>query len=273
MNKRKRQLSHLHRSAALSALLVLLLSFSQELARSQNSLTPPTGVLRIRARVKTGETMRGLARKRFFLIRGSLEQHSVLVTAVEQNQTISRDCYYRNAGASEALITWLRGGDCESVYCREVEEKDLSGTTAVPEFVTAVAAGEKEFGNRNIARRWLSTKVPEKLRDGFYRDRQLAIESLLKLANSSSAVSSVMTDRNGTAYFTDLSPGKYVLTSLVPAEIAGMAVNWNCEVEIKAGDLATERPYQLSNIKDRNVKCVGSEKPLPTCAAVKTAER
>jgi hypothetical protein len=76
---------------------------------------------------------------------------------------------------------------------------------------------------------------------------------------------SVMTDRNGTAFFTDLGPGTFVLTNVIPTELGQNAVSWNCEVQVKQGDLATEKPYLVSNRKDRLVKCVGVEKPLPAC--------
>ena len=74
-----------------------------------------------------------------------------------------------------------------------------------------------------------------------------------------------MTDRNGTAYFTDLGPGTYVLSNLVPTELGQTLATWNCEVQVKAGDLATEKPYLVSNRKDKNVKCVAVEKPMPVC--------
>ena len=74
-----------------------------------------------------------------------------------------------------------------------------------------------------------------------------------------------MTDRNGTAYFTDLEPGTYVLTNLLATEVGQSAASWNCEVQIKPGDIATEKPFQVSNRKDKNVKCVAVEKPLPPC--------
>jgi hypothetical protein len=100
------------------------------------------------------------------------------------------------------------------------------------------------------------------LRDGFYRDRQTAIATLLKQAPGAL---SVMTDRNGTAFFTDLGPGTYVLSNLVPAELGQTVVSWNCEVQIKQDDLATEKLLVVSNRKDRLVKCVGVEKPTPAC--------
>src|SRR5687768_13434700 len=102
----------------------------------------PTGVLRIRVRVKADDSspLRGLTRKRFFLIPGSLEQNRALLDAIERQPLVTRDCYYRKLGASQALIDWLKTGDCESVYCREVEQEFISGSKAVPEFAAAFTA-------------------------------------------------------------------------------------------------------------------------------------
>ena len=221
----------------------------------------PTGVLRIRVRVKAEDAapLRGLARKRFFLIPGTLEQNRSLMDAIERQPLLTRDCYYRKLNASPALIEWLKTGDCESVYCREVEQEFIK---TVPEFAAAFAASQKEFGGDETARKWVTTNLDPNLRDGFYRDRQTVIATLLKQAPGAL---SVMTDRNGTAYFTDLAPGTYVLSNLVPTELGQTVVSWNCEVQVKQGDLATEKPYLVSNRKDRLVKCVGVEKPIPAC--------
>ncbi|HJY30087.1 MAG TPA: hypothetical protein VJ306_18795, partial [Pyrinomonadaceae bacterium] len=238
----------------------LLLMITAVLAQSQ------TGVLRLRVRVKVDDAspLRGLPRKRFFLIPGTLEQNRALIDAIERQPLITRDCYYQKLGASAALIEWLKDGDCESVYCRAVEKDFVTGPKAVPEFVTAFTTSQKEYGNDDAARRWLTTNLTPNLRDGFYRDRQRALQALLKQAP---AVHSVMTDRNGTAYFTDLGPGTYVLTNLVPTELGQTLVTWNCEVQVKPGDLATEKPYLVSNRKEKLVKCVGIEKPKPVCPA------
>lgn len=225
----------------------------------------PTGVLRLRVRVKAADAspLRGLERKRFFLIPGTLEQNRALLEAIEGQPSVTRDCYYSKLGASAALIEWLKESDCESVYCRGIEKEFVSGPKAVPEFATAFAASQKEYRDDGTALKWLTTNVPADMRDGFYRDRQRALQALLKQAP---AVQSVMTDRNGTAYFTDLGPGTYVLSNLIPTELGASLVTWNCEVQVKPGDLATEKPYLVSNRKDRNVKCVGVEKPKPVCA-------
>ena len=226
-----------------------------------------TGVLRLRVRVKIGDATKGFSRKRFFLLRGTLEQNRSLLEGVQQRPVVTRDCYYTRLGASKALIDWLKAGDCESVYCREISNDDVEGPGSVPEFVNALSAGEKEYGSREIARKWLTTNLPDNLRDGFYKSSQTELQAVIKQAeaNSGTKVVSVMTDRNGTAYFTDLVPGNYVVSTLIPTQIESTSVVWNCDVQVKTGDLATEKPYLLSNRKDRNVKCVAVEKPLPVC--------
>ena len=248
--------------AFFAVLLMVAVVLAQEPSARQ------TGVLRLRVRVKADDSapLRGLARKRFFLLPGTLEQNRALITAIEQQSLQTRDCYYKQHGASVELINWLKEGDCESVYCRSIEKEFVSGPKAVPEFANAYAASQKEYREDETARHWLTTNLSPDVRDGFYKDRQRTLETLLKQGQAG-MIQSVMTDRNGTAYFTDLGPGTYVLSNVIPTELGQTLVTWNCEVQVKAGDLATERPYLVSNRKDKNVKCVGIEKPKPVCAA------
>lgn len=233
-------------------------------------LTSPAGargVIRLRVRVKVADATKGLLRKRFFLIKGSLEENRTLVQSIEQRPVVSRDCYYRGLGASEALIRWLKESDCESVYCREIEQQDIEGASAIPEFGPAYAAGEKEFHSPDLARKWLAVNLPDNLRSGFYKHQQLDLQGLIKQAEVLSKINvvSVMTDRNGTAYFTDIEPGAYVISNIIPTEVGESSELWNCDIAVKAGDLATEKPFLISNRKEKNVKCVSVEKPLPIC--------
>ncbi|MDX6613417.1 MAG: hypothetical protein QOD75_2603 [Blastocatellia bacterium] len=254
----------------------LLLSLALAAAGQTQTSTPaaPRGVVRLRVRVKLDETSKrpvGLGRKRFFLIKGSLAENKALVQSIEQRPVVSRDCFYRGIGASPMLIAWLTQGDCESIYCREVAAGDLEGPNAVPEFQQAVAAGEKEFGSPELARKWLAVNLRDEVRSGFYKRQQQDLQALLKQTEAASGakVISVMTDQNGTAYFTGLEPGTYLISNLLPSEIGNRAVLWNCEVTVKPGDLATEKPFLISNPanKEKNVRCMAIEKPLPACPA------
>ena len=226
---------------------------------------PSRGVIRLKVKYKSGDITRELPRKRFFLIKGSLDENKALIEKLRQSPLLSRECYYRSKGASEALIKWLEENDCDSIYCREIEEKYLSSSEAVPEFQVAYGHGMREFGTADLARRWLTVCVPADLRDGFYHEKQRAITSLIPQAEQTI---SVMTDRKGTAYLTDIAPGTYTISNLVGSETGKTSIIWACEREVKAVDLAIamRRPLTLSNEKDPKVKCEIIERPLPVCA-------
>jgi hypothetical protein len=162
------------------------------------------------------------------------------------------------------LIKWLKENDCDSIYCREIEEKYLDGNEAVPEFKTAYQMGLREFKTAELARRWLTVNVPADLRDGFYNEKERAINGLIAPAVTTI---SVMTDRKGTAYLTDIEPGTYTISNLVGSETSKSSIVWACEKEVKAVDLAIamRRPFILSNEKDPKVKCEIIERPLPVC--------
>jgi len=244
---------------------ILLASFSV------HSQTTPTahGVVRLKVRYKSGSASKDLPRKRFFLIKGGFEQNRELIDRIKQTSLSSRECYYRGRGASPALVKWLADNDCESVYCRIIEEKYLAGADAVPEFQAAYEQARHELKNDGLAQRWLTNYLSPEIRSGFYEEKQKAIQALMGFTEAStrSAVMSVMTDRKGTAYFTNIEPGVYTISNLVASETEKTGILWLCEREIKAVDLGTamKRPFTLSNEKDPKVKCEVIEKPLPVC--------
>ncbi|HSP64207.1 MAG TPA: hypothetical protein VLQ90_14555 [Pyrinomonadaceae bacterium] len=254
-----------------TAFLFSFLLFTFYFAFVAHTQTPPAprGVIRLKVKYKTADATKDLPRKRFFLIKGSLEENKGLIEKMKQASTPSRECYYRSLGASESLIKWLKDNDCESVYCREIEEKYVAGSEAVPEFQAAYSQRLRDFKTPELARRWLTSNLSPELRAGFYNQKQGVINALLKQAESTSntKVMSVMTDRKGTAYLTDIEPGTYTISNLVGSETEKTSILWACEKEVKAVDLAVamKRPFTLSNEKDPKVKCEIVERPLPVC--------
>ena len=236
--------------------------------------TPPAtrGVIRLKVKYKSGDSTKELPRKRFFLIKGSLEENKGLIEKMKQADVLSRECYNRRLGASEALIKWLKDNDCESVYCREIEERYITGSEAVPEFQAAYSLGLRDFKTPELARRWLVINLSPELRAGFYNQKQGVINALVAQAESTTKtkVMSVMTDRKGTAYLTDIEPGTYTISNLVGSETEKTSILWVCEKEVKAVDLAVamKRPFTLSNEKDAKVKCEMVERPLPVCERI-----
>jgi hypothetical protein len=228
------------------------------------------GVIRLKVKYKTADGTRELPRKRFFLIKGSFDENRALIEKIRRTNVTSRECFYRSHGASEALLKWLNDNDCESAYCRGIEEKYFSGADAVPEFQKAFEQALNELKNRDLARRWLPNYLSPEIRSGFYDQKQKAIQALVAEAEAATktSVMSIMTDRKGTAYLTNIEPGTYTISNLVGSETEKTNILWICEREVKATDLgvAMKRPMMLTNEKDPKVKCEVIERPLPFCA-------
>jgi hypothetical protein len=239
------------------------------LAQAPAASTDATAVVRLRVRPKLDGKEKGLPRKRFYLFPGTLKDNQALVDQIAAQPVLTRECYYRGIRASEGLLKWLDDNDCESVYCRAIGLDAVTGPAAVPEFKNAFDHTPKEYRTPELKLNWLTTVLPDDIRDGFYRQRQAAITALVTAAEAVTHVptASVMTDRNGTAYFTDLKPGTYTITNLLPTEFGGKAITWTCEVKIRPEDVATEKPFMISNVKSPHAKCVGVEAPLPACPA------
>lgn len=251
------------------AIVFFLLSIFLSFVAHTQTPQAARGVIRLKVRYKSATGLKDLARKRFFLIKGSLDQNQALIQQIKQTDVTRRECFYRTHGASEAMIKWLDDNDCESVYCREIEEKYVSGADAVPEFKAAYELALKELKTPDVARRWLANYLAPEIRDSYYKSRQETIDALVKQAEAATGkpVMSIMTDRKGTAYLTDIDHGVYTISNLVGSETEKSSILWICEREVKATDLyiAMKRPTILSNEKDPKVKCEIIERPLPAC--------
>ena len=225
------------------------------------------GVIRLRVRPKINGAEKGLSRKRFFLIKGSLQDHQGLVESINKPLVPSRECYYQSINASQQLREWLKLNDCDSVYCREIEQKYVEGTEAVPEFREAYQKGLKEFGSRELARQWITNNLREEVRLGYYKLKQASLRSFIKQAEeiSKAKVMSVMTDRKGTAYFTEVEPATYLITNIIPSETGSNPILWVCEYVLKPEKVDEEQIVKLSNQEDKRLKCRFVEQPSSPC--------
>lgn len=241
-------------------------------AQTQTGEVQATGELQVNGSTKVNGEEKALQRKRFYLIKGSLEENKELVARIPQQSLLfsTRECFYRNAKASEAFINWLKEVDCESVYCQPIEDKYLTGATAVPEFQEAFKRSGKEYKSPELGRLWLATNLTDVIRDGFYRYKQDTLKTLIGETQTDATTrdNSVMTDRTGQAYFTALAPGTYLVSNLIPIEFGGNLVVWTCEVKITSGKNALDIPsINDSSTTDSNTtdKCVVFKNPLPLC--------
>jgi len=241
-----------------------LLFVATFMSEAQTPSPPARGLLKISARYT-----KALQRKRFFLIKGSRADNQSLIEKIRQLSPISRECYYLGKGASQAMIKWLADNDCDTVYCGEIDDKYVNGSDAVPEFRAAYDLGMRDFKSADLARKWLTVNLPPALRSGFYDQKQAATNALIAEAEATTKtkVASVLTDRTGVAYLTDIEPGVYTISNLIGAEVGSKSVLWVCEKDVKIEPLskATLRPLQLSNVKSASCEII--ERPLPACEA------
>lgn len=144
------------------------------------------------------------------------------------------------------MIAWLEENSCETIYCREITEteakcEDSEPSKCVPEFTSAYRnALAKLKGNQELARKWITNYEPlssPKLRIGFFEAKmdwlKHAVEGLEKAIGTDHRIRSAVTDKDGIAFFYDLCPGTYYVSSIAPIDIAGAGVFWETPKPIK----------------------------------------
>ncbi len=238
-------------------LLTSLAVFGQE-PSPPPMVEPKKGSVRFTAQFEVNGKTEKLDRKRFYLIRGSRQQNAGLLKNVAETSVTSRDCYYadlrRNGRKiSDKFFCWLKTNDCESPYCREVKTKEEA--LSVPEFATAYNIGLREYKQSALALKWITTNLPDDIRDGYYRQQKNVLGKLVDLAKlagqeatrlkkgsagKNDGFQSIMTDRLGNGYFLEVDivpPEKkktetYLITNLLPTVFGDTGYVWSCEVEI-----------------------------------------
>lgn len=210
-----------------------------------------------------------LSRKRFYLFPGGLKENAALLQRIKAAEITSRDCYYKGMQASDQYLCWLQQENCESPFCRTVEPVylDAKNKLAVPEFLTAYNKGLTLYkGKTDIARDWLLTNMPDNLVNGYYRQQQKVLSTVLAgLKPSRSSMTDTAAVR---AQFIDIlfqdgavQKGKYLISNVLPIEIGGKSYVWTCEKDVEAGKKV------ILDVSKGGKSCEVTERELKVCAA------
>src|SRR5215213_10254152 len=171
-----------------------------------------------------------LARKRFYLSSCPFNLDKIPSAA----RGPSRRAYYSGVKASPQLLKWLEENNCDTVYCRDLTAAEVgckSGeAVCVPEFVSSYEEALRKLkGDTELARRWVTNYGPlaaAELRVGFYEQKMKWLDAVVKEAERAASlpagtIRTAVTDRRGVAYFYDLCPGTYYVSTIAPVEVEG----------------------------------------------------
>src|SRR3954468_22572076 len=166
----------------------------------------------------TGPDGKPLQRKRFFLI----ERSAASSIAIETHAPPRREDFLKSA--SPQLREWLSHHDCDTLYCPEYESEYAEAVKTVPEFKRAYDEGLRKYRSERLALRWITVNFPAREgRTEYYKQKKLWLE---KAAQRAGSVGSVMTDEKGVGYLTNVKPGSYYVSNLLPLEAGGLL--WDC---------------------------------------------
>jgi hypothetical protein len=182
-------------------------------AETPNPRGEPVGI----RLVVTGPDGKPLQRKRFFL----LERSAAAANAAPAPR---REDYLKNA--SPQLREWLSKHDCDTLYCPEYETDYAEAIKTVPEFKRAYDEGMRKYKSERLALRWITVNFPvREARTEYYKRKKIWLEGA---ARGAGALTSVMTDEKGVGYLTNVKPGTYYVSNLLPLEDGGLL--WDCSV-------------------------------------------
>jgi hypothetical protein len=248
IDKTRRPYSVVFRAVAVLCLLFVFkcLAYSQITAPSPTSAptappckdgASPGGVKLVPDSTRPDNKLK-LARKHFYLSSSPFN----LASTVNLKTVPTLRSYYSTAGASPQLIEWLETNHCETVYCRpltleELKCEGVEQTKCVPEFTAAYRnALSKLNGNQELARRMVTNYLPlssAKLRTGFFEAKTQWLKSAVEAIEKAQGnrIRSTVTDRDGIAFFYNLCPGYYYVSSIGPVE--GLGLYWEAAKPVR----------------------------------------
>jgi hypothetical protein len=213
---------------------------------------PRPAVVKLRVELEINGVKQPVGLKRFFLLRDDFEKPAATTntsSAVNQTTVPTRSAYYRSIGASPELLAWFDSNKCDYVYCREMRREDLR----VPEFRKAYEQGQLKWRSPAISLKWLTMNLPDPIRIGYFKRRTPMIDVIATRARS---VATVVTSEKGIALLTDIAPGEYYLSNILPVEIGGLCVVWNHKVTVPPGKTGKDTTFTLANDNSKSLPCV-----------------
>lgn len=216
-------------------------------------------VFQVSVNLKLSEKTVSVARKPLYL---SPCPFNLEKLPVQTTRAPSRKSYYASVKASPQLINWLEANNCDTIYCRELRREEVtcnqSDASCVPEFAQAYnEALSKLKGDGELARRWVTNYAPlsaAPLRAGFHDEKMKWLAAEVAAVEKASglptgAIRSTVTDRQGIAYFYDLCPGAYYISTLAPVEVGGDRILWETTaIKVEKSDTLEKIPVTLSNV-------------------------
>jgi hypothetical protein len=205
----------------------------------------------------------GLARKRFYVFAGGLKENAQLIERIRSAEITSRDCFYTEAGASACLIKWLQQENCETAFCRKVEQADIAG---VPEFQAAYDKSLAQYGKRpDVALDWLVTNLSPNISNGFYLKQKTQLATLL--AGAKPIQSLITTKTAAEAMFVGIpavTKTKYLISNVLPVEVGSKSYAWACELDVE--DNKTTSIVLFAEPAKTKKNCVLAIRDLKVCA-------
>jgi hypothetical protein len=134
--------------------------------------------------------------------------------------------------SAEFIKNWLEKYRCETVYCRPIEMEDVNRIRIFSDaYQKALGVFGKSPNSSAEALKWMTNFLPSEIRSGYYDMQAEWLRKALAViqGETKTPLETVMTNRNGLAYFTRLAPGEYYVSNLIPIETEDGCFLWNTQ--------------------------------------------
>lgn len=180
---------------------------------------------------------------------------------------------------NEFVREWLEKYRCETVYCQPATLEDIG---RIRLFQDAYKKSSDLFKSQPgpeaaaTALKWMPNFLPQEIRTGYFdmrtewTKRAIALMEASSVGTEKNFIRTVMTDRKGEAYITEIKPGaSYYISNLVPIEDGKDCFLWNLKKDVKEGPGLEVGVILGVNAKVKEIKGANSSALTFTCAPPK----